>query len=385
MEPTVVVSHVSKSFGETRAVEDVSFEVFPGEVFGLLGPNGAGKTTTIRIMLNIFKADGGSVGILGGSLDQSRLDRVGYLPEERGLYRDQRLDATLVYLATLKGMSPDEARAKLTGWLQRMDLLQHRSKKVQELSKGMQQKAQIIAAVLHGPDVLVVDEPFAGLDPVNTRLVKDIIEEQRYAGCTVIMSTHQMYQVEALCSRIALINKGRTVLYGEVDGVRRSFAGNAITVTGQGDFDDLPGVLEVRRQDNEWRMSLSGGASAQEVLQALAVREGVRIERFEIAEPSLDDIFIKVVTEGGDYIDDSAVAQLRGLAEPEGKPAPVRSETGQPSSELAAFIGSEEAEKVDTHTDVGDEAPVGEGDEDTSDLDRSLIQRFESDRLRFRS
>ena len=176
MEPTVVVSHVSKSFGETRAVEDVSFEVFPGEVFGLLGPNGAGKTTTIRIMLNIFKADGGSVSILGGSLDQSRLDRVGYLPEERGLYRDQRLDATLVYLATLKGMSPDEARVKRTGWLQRMDLLQHKGKKIQELSKGMQQKAQIIAAVLHGPDVLVVDEPFAGLDPENTRLVKDILE-----------------------------------------------------------------------------------------------------------------------------------------------------------------------------------------------------------------
>lgn len=384
MEPTVVVSHVSKSFGETKAVEDVSFEVFPGEVFGLLGPNGAGKTTTIRIMLDIFRADTGSVGILGGPLNQSRLDRVGYLPEERGLYRDQRLDSTLVYLATLKGVGQEDARDRLTGWLERMSLLEHRGKKVQELSKGMQQKAQIIAAVLHQPAVLVIDEPFAGLDPVNTRLVKDIIEEQRRAGCTVIMSTHQMFQVEALCSRIALINQGRTVLYGDVDGIRRSFAGNAITVVGQGDFDDLPGVLEVRRQDGEWRMSLAGGTSPQDVLRALTVRDGVRIERFEIAEPSLDDIFIKVVTEGGDYVDEGTVAQLRGLAVPEDTKAAATRPVGQPSSGLAAFIESEEAEEAGAYADEDEGRDAVAGAEDVSDLDQSLIQRFDSGRGRSR-
>lgn len=358
MEPTVVVSHVSKSFGETKAVEDVSFEVFPGEVFGLLGPNGAGKTTAIRVMLNIFKADAGSVNILGGSLDQARLDRIGYLPEERGLYRDQRLDTTLIYLATLKGMSQEDARARLTGWLQRMDLLEHRNKKVQELSKGMQQKAQIIAAMLHEPDVLVIDEPFAGLDPVNTRLVKDMIEEFRQAGCTVIMSTHQMYQVEALCGRIALIDNGRTVLYGDVDGIRRRFAGNAISVVGRGDFQGLPGVLDVREQNGEWRMSLATGANPQEVLRALTARGDVRIERFEIAEPSLDDIFIKVVTEGGECVDEGTVAQLRGF------PIYVQSETSQGDSD-------------------GVEASLHE-EEDLSQLDRSLMERFESGRGRSR-
>lgn len=382
MEPTVVVSHVSKAFGDTKAVEDVSFEVYPGEVFGLLGPNGAGKTTTIRIMLDIFNADSGSVSILGGPLNPARLDRIGYLPEERGLYRDQRLDSTLVYLATLKGMSADEARNKLTGWLRRMDLLEHRGKKVQELSKGMQQKAQIVAAMLHEPEVLIVDEPFTGLDPVNTRLVKDIIEEQRRAGCTVIMSTHQMYQVEALCSRIALINRGRTVLYGDVDGIRRSFAGNAITVVGTGDFEGLPGVLDVRQQDGEWHMSLATGVSPQDVLHELTARAGVRIERFEIAEPSLDDIFIKVVTEGGDYVDEGVVAQLRGQVAPEEPaPSPARAAAGQTSSGLAAYIASEEAEEAaDEAEERDDEGDVE--DEDLSELDRSLIQRFESGRGR---
>ncbi len=295
---SVVVEHLSKSFGDTRAVEDVSFEVEPGQVFGLLGPNGAGKTTTIRIMLDIFKPDSGSVEILGAAPDKACKDRIGYLPEDRGLYKDVALEQVLVFLGTLKGLSDGEAKSRLVPWLERMDLYEHRRKKVQELSKGMQQKAQLIAALLHEPDLIVVDEPFAGLDPVNTRLIKEIIQEQVRAGRTVIMSTHQMYQVEALCDRIVLIDHGRTVLYGRVDEIKRDFAANAVVVQAEGDLSGLPRVLEARQEDGAWRLSLETGADPQEVLKALAARPGVRVERFELAEPSLDDIFITVVTGG---------------------------------------------------------------------------------------
>ena len=295
MNPTVSVSHLSKSFGAVRAVEDVSFEVFPGEIFGLLGPNGAGKTTSIRMMLDIFKAESGEISVLGGKMDEAKKNRIGYLPEERGMYKDLKLEPTLIFLARLKGLSEAEAKRRLPDWLKRLDLYDHRYKKVQELSKGMQQKAQVIATLLHDPDLIVIDEPFSGLDPVNTRLVEDIIREQQAAGKTLIMSTHQMHQVEALCSRIALIDKGRTVLYGEVDQIKRNFAGNAVTLTGQGDFTNVPGVLDTRQVNGDWRMSLSPGTSPQDIFRALATRDGLKIERFEIAEPSLDDIFIWVV------------------------------------------------------------------------------------------
>lgn len=292
---TVTVSHVSKAFGKVQAVDDVSFEVYPGEILGLLGPNGAGKTTTIRMMLDIFKPDRGQVSVFGGALDEAKKGRIGYLPEERGLYKDLKLEPALVYLATLKGLDEATARQCLSDWLHRFDLHDHRDKKIQELSRGMQQKAQIIVTLLHEPDLIVVDEPFSGLDPVNTRLVKEIIEEQRQAGKTIVMSTHQMYQVEALCNRIVLINEGRTVLDGEVEKIKRDFAGNAVVVEGQGDFADLPGVLEARRENHVWHMALKPGTNPQDVFSALAAREGIRIERFEIAEPSLDDIFITVV------------------------------------------------------------------------------------------
>jgi len=292
---TVTVSHVSKAFGDVQAVDDVSFEVWPGEVFGLLGPNGAGKTTAIRVILDIFRPERGQVTVFGGKLDEAAKNRIGYLPEERGLYKDLKLEPTLVFLATLKGLDEATARRRLSDWLHRFDLYEHRQKKIQELSRGMQQKAQIIVTLLHEPDIIVVDEPFSGLDPVNTRLVKEIMEEQRQAGKTIIMSTHQMYQVEALCNRIVLINEGRTVLYGEVEQIKRDFAGNAVVVEGQGDFANVPGVLETRQQDGEWHMALEPGTGPQDVFRALAAREGIKVERFEIAEPSLDDVFISVV------------------------------------------------------------------------------------------
>ncbi|NLF63547.1 MAG: ATP-binding cassette domain-containing protein [Chloroflexi bacterium] len=295
----VTVSNVSKRFGRVRAVEDVSFEVFPGEIFGILGPNGAGKTTTIRMMMSIFEQDGGTITLFGEPFREEHKQRIGYMPEERGLYKDQKLEPTLVFLATLKGLDDKTARARLEPWMQRLDLWEHRNKQVQELSKGMQQKAQIIATLIHEPDLVVIDEPFTGLDPVNTRLVKEIFQEQRQAGRAIIMSTHQMHQVEALCNRIVLISRGRSVLYGPVSEIKRNFAGNAIILEGEGTFDQLPGVLDARRENGLWHLSLGAGVSPQEIFRALASNPEVAITHFEVAEPSLEDIFVNVVQEEG--------------------------------------------------------------------------------------
>ncbi|MFH1633743.1 MAG: ATP-binding cassette domain-containing protein [Chloroflexota bacterium] len=306
MKPTITITNISKSFGDVHAVNDVSFDVYPGEIFGLLGPNGAGKTTSIRMMLDIFRPDSGEVSIFGGDMDEVKKNRIGYLPEERGLYKDLKLEQTLVFLATLKGMDEKTARTRLADWLKRFDLYENRQTKIQDLSRGMQQKAQFIATLIHDPDLIVVDEPFSGLDPVNTRMAKRIIEEQRQAGKTIIMSTHQMHQVEALCNRIVLISAGRTILYGELDKIKRDFAGNAVVVAGQGDFANLPGVQESRRDNGEWHLILESGTSPQDIFRFLASRDDISIERFEIAEPSLDDIFVSVVQGDGDIGGDNA-------------------------------------------------------------------------------
>jgi ABC-2 type transport system ATP-binding protein len=292
---TVKISSVRKSFGKVVAVKDASFEVYPGEIFGLLGPNGAGKTTIIRMMLDIFKPDSGQVQIFGGKMDDAKKQRIGYLPEERGLYKDLKLEQTLIFLASLKGMEGKQAHIKLEGWLKRLDLWDHRSKKVQELSKGMQQKAQLIATLIHEPDLVVVDEPFSGLDPVNTRLVKEIIEEMRQAGKSIIMSTHQMYQVEALCNRIVLINKGESVLYGQVNKIKREFAGNAVVVEGHGELIPMAGVLDMRRANGGYHLALQPGTDPQEIFRELGQQNSFRVDRFQIEEPSLEDIFVSIV------------------------------------------------------------------------------------------
>lgn len=282
-------------YGKARGVIALSLQVEEGEIFEFIGPNGAGKTTTIRIMLDIFRPDEGAVEVFGGPMTEVKKRRVGYLPEERGLYRDQKLESVLIYLARLKGLSANDARDRVHAWLERLDLVEHRHKKVQDLSRGMQQKAQLIATLAHDPDLIVVDEPFSGLDPVNTRLVKRIIEEQRQAGKTIIMSTHQMHQVEAMCNRIALINHGRVVLYGDVDEIKRRYSAHAIEIEGRGNFADLPGVLEARRENGVWRLALAAETDPQMVLRALVERDEARIERFELAEPSLEDIFVTTV------------------------------------------------------------------------------------------
>jgi ABC-2 type transport system ATP-binding protein len=297
MAPVVEIAHIAKSFGQTRAVVDVSFGVERGEIFGLLGPNGAGKTTSIRIMLDIFRPDHGLVSVLDGPMTETKKDRIGYMPEDRGLYQDIPVERCLIYLAMLKGLSPVEARGRVHAYLERFDLAAHRNKKVKDLSKGMQQKAQIIAAVAHRPELLVVDEPFAGLDPVNTGAVKDLLRELRAAGTTILMSTHQMHQVEELCDRIVLIDHGRDVLYGRLAELQRRYAGHAVLVSTPGPLPDLLGVQAVAQHNGSAKLMLERGTTPQAVLRDL-VEQNVVVERFELAMPSLEEIFIQVVGKG---------------------------------------------------------------------------------------
>jgi ABC-2 type transport system ATP-binding protein len=290
----VEVSHVSKSFGTVKAVDDVSFSVEQGEIFGLLGPNGAGKTTTIRLMLEIFKPESGQVSILGGPMDEAKKDRIGYMPEERGLYQDIDLERVLVYLATLKDVPSGEAHRRVNQYLDQFDLAAYGKKKVKDLSKGMQQKAQIIATLLHQPELVIIDEPFSGLDPVNTQMVKNVLIDLRRRGVTIIMSTHQMHQVEEMCDRILLINHGRAVLYGNLDDIRRQYSGHAVLVRAGGSLPSIPGVENIEEHNSALKLSLSPGTSPQDVLRNL-VAQGVTLQQFEIATPTLDEIFIRVV------------------------------------------------------------------------------------------
>jgi len=293
----VEVSHIAKSFGETKAVSDVTFAVNPGEMFGMLGPNGAGKTTTIRIILDIFKPDQGEVSVLGGSMTEEKKELIGYMPEERGMYQDITLEKCLTYLGTLKGLSTSDVKNRLDPLLERFDLADHMHKKVKELSKGMQQKAQIINTVVHQPDLIIIDEPFTALDPINTQLVKDIMRELSDDGTTIIMSTHQMHQVEELCDRILLIDEGRDVLYGDLDEIRRSYAGNAVLIRAAGDIPALEGVDQSLTSNGTVKLILEAGISPQDILHRLS-EEDVVLEKFEIAVPSLDEIFIQVVEAG---------------------------------------------------------------------------------------
>jgi ABC-2 type transport system ATP-binding protein len=299
-KPLVSVRHIRKSFGSKIAVADISFDILPGEVFGLLGPNGAGKTTTIRMILDIFQPDAGSIEVLGGAMSPARRDRIGYMPEERGLYPYMRVLDCLVYLGTLKGLSRREARQRAETFLERLELAEQRRQKIEALSRGMTQKVQVIAAVLHQPDLLIIDEPFANLDPVNAQLVRDIILELRNQNKAVIMTSHQLSLVETLCDRIALIHHGRVVLNGTVAEVRRQFARNILHVSGSGELEALPGVLHVeRRTASDSYLTLAPGANPQQILRAI-VNNGYIVDRFDMALPTLDEIFVQVVRDKGD-------------------------------------------------------------------------------------
>ncbi len=295
--PTISVAHLAKSFGQAQAVHDVSFDVQRGEIFGLLGPNGAGKTTTIRMILDIFKPDRGDISILGGPITDAKKEQIGYLPEERGLYKDLKVEECVLYLAELKGLPRRVARERAMAYFKQLDLIEHRNKKVNDLSKGMQQKVQVITTLIHQPAVVIIDEPFSGLDPVNTRLIQEMLMQERQRGTTIIMSTHQMYQVEEMCDRIVLINKGDSVLYGGVDEIRRRYADNAVRVTVRGELPHIDGVVETERKGNERTLHLPKDMPAQAVLRRLADAPDSTVESFELAIPTLDDIFVRVVSE----------------------------------------------------------------------------------------
>ncbi|MCB2209382.1 ATP-binding cassette domain-containing protein [bacterium] len=298
------VSNISKRFGETQAVDDLSFEVRPGEIFGLLGPNGAGKTTSIRMILDIFKPDSGEISVLNGPMTEEKKNEIGYLPEERGLYQDIPLERCLIFLAALKGMDETVAAKKIKDYMKQFDLYESRDKKVKELSKGMQQKAQLITALVHDPALMIIDEPFTSLDPVNTEMVKDLLEQKRDEGKAIIMSTHQMNQVEELCDRILLIDHGQRVLYGTLQEIQAKFTSRDILVTPLAPLpDSLPGVSEIHKLNGRYRLVLEDAAEPNHVLKDL-INQGIELTEFEIAVPPLTDIFINVVKsqEEGDHV-----------------------------------------------------------------------------------
>ena len=293
----IEVSQASKSFRGTRAVNDLSFTVGTGEVFGMVGPNGAGKTTTLRMLMDIIKPDTGEIIILGEAINEETKNRIGYLPEERGLYRKITVSESLAYLAALKNMKRRLARDRAAELLERVDMLQHKNKKIEELSRGMGQIIQFIATILHDPELIVLDEPFAGLDPVNTELLKGLILELKGQGKSIILSTHMMNQVEELCDRVLMINKGQAVLYGSLGEIKSRFRNNSIFLECDRIPDGLPGVVGRQDHGKYLELFLDGQTPPSKVLSAL-VNNGVTVDRFEVSTPSLNEIFIQVVKEG---------------------------------------------------------------------------------------
>jgi ABC-2 type transport system ATP-binding protein len=290
----VQVSHVVKSFANKVAVDDLSFSVAQGELFGLIGPNGAGKTTTIRMMMDIIKPDSGEVTILGEKLTEASKNKLGYLPEERGLYRKLSVLDSIIYLASLKGMDRHSAEEKANELLNQTGMLPHKGKKIEGLSRGMGQIIQFIVTIIHDPELVILDEPFAGLDPVNTDLLKGMFADLRNQGKAVILSTHQMNQVEELCDRILMINDGRSVLYGKLAEIKSKYRSNSVLLGFEGKLGEVPGVTEKRTHKGYVELVLDGNTTPQQVLERL-VSHGLVINRFEVATPPLNEIFLKVV------------------------------------------------------------------------------------------
>jgi len=290
----VEVSHIVKSFADKVAVDDLSFSVAQGEMFGLIGPNGAGKTTTIRMMMDIIKPDSGEVTIFDSKLSEATKNRLGYMPEERGLYKKLSVLESIVYLASLKGMDRKSATEKANELLNQTGMLDSQRKKIEELSKGMGQIIQLIVTIVHDPQLVILDEPFAGLDPVNTELLKGMLADLRNQGKAVILSTHQMNQVEELCDRILMINDGQAVLYGDLSEIKARYRGNSVLLDCKGELGEIPGVTAKRPHKGYTELMLDGKTTPQQVLAHLVSR-GMVINRFEVATPSLNEIFLKEV------------------------------------------------------------------------------------------
>jgi ABC-2 type transport system ATP-binding protein len=294
----IKVTGINKTFGETKAVRNVSFEVESGRIFGLLGPNGAGKTTTIRMINYIIPADSGSIHINGAEVSPLTQRMIGYMPEERGLYKKMKVGEQLMYLAQLKGMELSLARKEIKYWLERFGASDWHAKKVGELSKGMSQKIQFIATIVHDPDIYIFDEPFSGLDPINSELLKEIIIELREKGKAVLFSTHRMEQVEQMCDDICLFNNGRVVLEGKLREIKQKFGNNTVLLEFEGDsafLDELTDVRINNRSTNFAEIRILEGQNHQEILKK-AMSKSI-IHKFELVEPSLTDIFISTVGE----------------------------------------------------------------------------------------
>jgi ABC-2 type transport system ATP-binding protein len=296
MSDILAVRDIRKTFGSVRAVDGISFSVKRGTITGLLGRNGAGKTTTIRMITGIFLPDSGSIDWLGTSDGQPFRDRIGYLPEERGLYKQMKIVELLLFLAEIKGKTAAEVRPKIDRWLERFELTDKRDAKVEELSKGNQQKVQLIGTLLHDPELIILDEPQSGLDPVNMVVVRNLLRELCEEGKTILLSTHMMAEAEKMADEIILIHQGQVVLEGALDDVRASYGRNTLHVEFEGDgrfLGELPQVERASIVNNAAELSLAEGSDPQKILEAAVPR--LRVRRFEVAAPSLEEIFIAKV------------------------------------------------------------------------------------------
>jgi ABC-2 type transport system ATP-binding protein len=291
--PTVEVNHIVKSYTDKVVVNDLSFSVNQNEIFGLIGPNGAGKTTTIRMMMDIIKPDSGEVTILGEKLTEASKNRLGYLPEERGLYRKMTVIDSIIYLASLKGIDKYSAEEQADKLLDQTGMLPHKRKRIEELSRGMGQIIQFIVTIIHDPELVILDEPFAGLDPVNTELLKEMFVDLRKQGKAIILSTHQMNQVEELCDRILMIDHGYPVLYGNLSEIKTRYRSHSVILDSEGELGQIPGVAEKRAHKGYVELVLDENTTPKQVLERLA-HTNLVINRFETATPSLNEIFLEV-------------------------------------------------------------------------------------------
>ncbi len=308
---SLTVKHINKWFGQFQAIKDLSMEVQEGTIFGFLGANGAGKTTTMRMILDILRPDSGSITWNGRDVRQAPRRILGYLPEERGLYPKMRLDEQLLFLARLNGLSKQDAEKALAEWLERFQMSENRKKKIEELSKGNQQKVQFLATILHDPTILVMDEPFSGLDPVNANVLKEAFLEMHHRGKTIIFSTHQLEQAEELCQDIVIINKGQSVVQGSVREVKRQQGRQVVRLKLENDpeaswLDQLPGVRVTKRREDYVEMNIQANFNPNVIVEE-ALRHGGIISRFELTEPSLTDIFIEKVGVASQPVEPSSV------------------------------------------------------------------------------
>jgi len=299
--PAIELRGVSKSFGSFQAVKPLDLVIPPGSTFALLGPNGAGKTTTIRMIMRILEPDNGAVHIMGAALSQAGLDRIGYLPEERGIYRRMRVRKLLTFFAELKGVPAAKVQPRIDGWLDRLELADRAEAKVQELSKGMQQKIQFISSILHEPEIVILDEPFTGLDPINQRVLRSIVTELKQAGRTILFSTHIIEHAERICDHVCIIARGEKIADGTMEEVKSRHGSQYVAVT-LAEWDPatvdsmrrLPVVREIREQGRDLELRLREGADPHALLVEL-IRGGIKLQRFAITEPSLEQIFIERV------------------------------------------------------------------------------------------